>query len=257
MLSNMEKDKKYYVAGHRGYAAAYPENTLLSFYEAIKLGVDMLEFDIRLSKDRVAMIIHDEKVDRTSNGQGFVAEMTCGELKKFDFGIKKDKRFEGLKIPTFEEFCEMIVPFKELLLNIEIKTSPTDIEATDEIMRIITRYGYTKNSIINSFDANVVAYAKDKYGMKTIGYPSNRMHNFVSRKNGTYSKMWIVGLEMKILTPQIVKEFKDMGIIPASYCNDDEKSVNYSIDCGCKLATCNDPIPCLRVAKQKELRWHS
>ena len=62
------------VAGHRGYRAKYPENTLVSFSKALELGVDMIEFDLNLTKDKRLVVIHDQKVDRTTDGTGFVRD---------------------------------------------------------------------------------------------------------------------------------------------------------------------------------------
>ncbi len=77
-------NKKFIISGHRGYCAKYPENTLLSFQAAIELGVDMLELDLHLSADGIPMLMHDNLLDRTSNGSGLLREKTCAELKTLD-----------------------------------------------------------------------------------------------------------------------------------------------------------------------------
>lgn len=88
------------VAGHRGFKATYPENTLLALEKALDLGVAMLEFDLRLSKDNVVVVLHDKTVDRTTNGSGFVGDFTLDQLKQLDAGSWFDESFRGLRIPT-------------------------------------------------------------------------------------------------------------------------------------------------------------
>ena len=95
-----------YVAAHRGWSEKYPENTMLAFREAIKLGVDQVETDIRLTKDQELVLIHDGKVDRTTNGTGKVCDMTLAELKSLDAGSWKGEEFTGSRIPTLVEFLK-------------------------------------------------------------------------------------------------------------------------------------------------------
>lgn len=86
--------------GHRGASAYEPENTLRSFRKAIELGVDMIELDIRKTKEGTLVVIHDEKVNRTTNGRGFVKSYTFDQIRKLDAG-------KGEKIPSPEEVIEL------------------------------------------------------------------------------------------------------------------------------------------------------
>ena len=96
---------------HRGASAYKPENTLASFQKAIDLNVDMIEFDIRLSKDKKIVVIHDETVDRTTNGRGKVRNKDLEQLKLLNAG-------DGESIPTLEEVLTLIGG--RCLINIEI-----------------------------------------------------------------------------------------------------------------------------------------
>lgn len=95
------KRRKPLCIAHRGAFVEAPENTLKSFKLAMEMGADMIELDVRLTKDRKVVVIHDDTIDRTSNGSGAVRDYTLDELKQFDFG-------EGEKIPTLEEVFELI-----------------------------------------------------------------------------------------------------------------------------------------------------
>lgn len=254
MMSQMETDKKLYICGHRGYRSKYPENTLLSFYEAIQLGVDMLEFDLALSQDGILMIMHDDTVDRTTNGHGKISDLTFAELKRLDAGIKFGKWFEGLRIPTFEELLEMASPYKDLLLNVEIKNAANGIEACDRAVDLLKRYNRLDSIVLNSVDARVVAHAHDRYGLRTHGFPGERMFHFDAGPSGTYSKMWCACLDLPILTPELAEKFKKMGILPWTCPADTKRDVKYAIECGVRCVICNDPAAALWVVAEQGLR---
>ncbi len=97
--------------GHRGAAGYAPENTLASFQRAIEIGVDMIEFDVRLSKDKQLVIIHDPTLDRTTNGRGRVADYNLSQLKKLDAGQQE-------QIPTLQEALKLIN--RRTQVNIEL-----------------------------------------------------------------------------------------------------------------------------------------
>ncbi|WP_297501872.1 glycerophosphodiester phosphodiesterase family protein [Thermococcus sp.] len=133
---------KVLVLGHRGYSSKYPENTILAFKKAIEAGADGVELDVWLTKDGEVVIIHDETVDRTSNGSGGVKEMTLGELKELDFG-------SGEKIPTLEEVFEALP--EEALINVEIK----DVDAVERTAEIIRAHNPGR-VIVSSFHLNAL-----------------------------------------------------------------------------------------------------
>ncbi len=250
MISNLQNNQSIIVAGHRGWKSEYPENTLLSFRKAIELGVDMLEFDLRFSKDKVVMVIHDATVDRTTNGSGKVSDFTSAELKQLDAGGWFGKVYEGLKIPTFEEFCDLMKLYPDVLLNVEIKPSPDAKEVADAAIAILSRYEYLPRCVFTCFDAEVLAYIHDKYELKTQGFPGELMSNYVAGAEGTLSKMWAVGISMKLLTPQRVQEYEQQGILPWCYCPDTEQQVFYAIGTGSLLMTVNNPQPALQIRQQ-------
>jgi glycerophosphoryl diester phosphodiesterase len=107
------------LCAHRGVMSTHPENTLPAFEEAIRLGAHMIEFDIQITKDGALVLMHDGTVDRTTDGKGKVGELTWAEIRKLDAGAKKDKRFAGTRIPTFEETLAMMP--RNIWLNCHLK----------------------------------------------------------------------------------------------------------------------------------------
>jgi glycerophosphoryl diester phosphodiesterase len=86
MIQSLANSPSIIIAGHRGYKFAYPENTLLAFQKALELGVDMLEFDLRLSKDNVVMVMHDETLERTTNGSGRLSDYSLAVALLQEYG---------------------------------------------------------------------------------------------------------------------------------------------------------------------------
>lgn len=250
MIEKLQNEKAIVIAAHRGWKSAYPENTLLAFQRAIELGVDMLEFDLRYSKDRVIMIIHDERVDRTTNGTGKVSDFTLEELKQLDAGGWFGKTYEGLKIPTFEELCQLLRDYPDVLLNVEIKPSSDAREVADDAVSILQSYGLLDRCVFTSFDADVIAHLHDQYALKTQGFPEQLMSNYVPGPDGTLSKMWAVGISMNLLTPLAVQEYRELGILPWCYAPDDEQQVCYALGCGSLLMTVNNPLPAMHIRER-------
>lgn len=241
------------VAGHRGYKSRYPENTLLAFRAALDYGADMLEFDLHLSKDGEVVVIHDDSVDRTTNGSGLVRDFTLEELKALDAGGWFGDAFRGLEIPTLRELCELIGGYPGVLLNVEIKKGPDAMRSADLAIGQLKEFGLLPRCAFTCFDAEVLAYIHDKYGFRTQGFPGQLMTNFVPGEQGTYSKMWAVGIPMELLNADIVREFEGRGIQAWCYCPDRIEQVRYALECGARLMTVNELEPAMRLRKESDL----
>ncbi len=137
---------------HRGASGTFPENTLSAFRAAIDAGADMCELDVQLTRDGAVVVIHDETVERTTDGKGEVAELTLEELKRLDAGAKfkgtiKAGALKGVeRIPTLDEVFS--VTTGKCGLNIEIKAGGLEHQVA-QIMQARNALG---DSIVSSFD---------------------------------------------------------------------------------------------------------
>jgi glycerophosphoryl diester phosphodiesterase len=104
--------------------------------------------------------------------------------------------------------------------------------------------------VFTSFDAEVITHLHDTYQCKTQGFPAELMSNYVSGSGGTMSKMWAVGISMKLLTPGLVQEYREQGILPWCYSPDDEQQVYYALGCGSLLMTVNNPVPAMQIRER-------
>jgi glycerophosphoryl diester phosphodiesterase len=107
------------VIAHRGFSGAAPENTLAAFEKAMEAGSDMIELDVHLSSDGQVVVIHDDTLNRTTNGKGKVSHHTLLKLKQLDAGSWFGSQFSGEKIPTLKEVLELARG--RILVNIELK----------------------------------------------------------------------------------------------------------------------------------------
>ena len=145
--------KKPLVWAHRGASAFAPENTYLSFEKAVEQGADGIELDIQLTRDDRIVVIHDETLDRTSTGTGWVKDHTLSQLRTYSYSYAKkfpDAHHED--IPTMEEVFELIRP-TNLTINIELKTGVVfypDLEG--KILRMTKDFGMEERVIYSSFN---------------------------------------------------------------------------------------------------------
>lgn len=143
------------VIAHRGGSELWPENTLVAFHAAAEMGVDILEMDIHSTSDGILVVIHDEEVDRTTDGSGEVSGMTLKEIKALDAGHSwtSDKgltypfRGQGVEIPTLEE---VFVELPGAHMNIEIKQAEPPI--TVQFCEMVRRYSMQERVLAASFD---------------------------------------------------------------------------------------------------------
>lgn len=120
------------IIGHRGCAAYAPENTIEGIHTAADMGVEWVELDVKLTKDHVPVIFHDDTLERTTNGHGPVAGKTYEELMELECGSWFGDSFTGIKIPTLEEAVDVLIE-RNLGLNLEIKPCPGREKETAEI----------------------------------------------------------------------------------------------------------------------------
>ena len=259
----MQSKNNIFVAAHRGIRASYPENTLESFKAAIDAGVDQIETDVRCSKDGVLVLIHDETVDRTTNSTGLVCEKTLSELKELDAGIHKGEQFTGCKIPTLREFMEIVKYHPAITLDIELKVYPTKgnettaFEVCDKTIAMIEEYGFGERIVLNTFNAKLHEYIREKYGNKYkqhVYYPLDR------NKNATldpYSYAYCCCMfredENDIMaSKQAFEKMESLGVQPwAGASVKDESSVQKAIDRGAYLITCDNADTVLEILRKK------
>jgi glycerophosphoryl diester phosphodiesterase len=142
---------------HRGASAYFPENTMLSFEKALEMGCTGIETDVQMTKDGVLVLIHDEMVNRTTNGDGLVKDYTYSELTKLDAGSWMGEEFTGNSIPTVEELI-YLVKDKNIIIDFEIKTGVIIYEGIEQkLIELIYKHRIAHKVILSSFNHYSIA----------------------------------------------------------------------------------------------------
>ena len=139
------------VMAHRGASAYAPENTLAAFTLAIEQRADWLEMDVQQTKDGHLVVFHDLRVERTTDGQGALRDLTLAEIQQLDAGSWYDRKFAGERVPTFEEVVALARE-RNIRIFPEVKDPRLYPGIEERMAGIISAYGYEEQTIIQSFD---------------------------------------------------------------------------------------------------------
>ncbi len=191
------------IIGHRGSAGYEPENTLRSFKKALTLGVDAIELDVHLSLDKNLIVIHDETVDRTTSGKGYVAKKSLQELKQLDAG-------KGESIPTLQEALNLIN--KRALVNIELKGVGTGKSVARVIEAYVRQHNWTYNDfLISSFNTKELQECNQINPQIKIGL---LLENIPIMDIKSFAKLRIKALiiDYKVINQIAVKKCRDQNL---------------------------------------------
>lgn len=146
---------------HRGFSGCYPENTMLAFRRAVEAGADGIEFDVHLSKDGEAVIIHDETLERTTDGTGLVGEKTLVQLQALNAAQSHPDTIAFASIPTLREYFEYIAAHPHIISNIELKTGVFTYDGIEQaVYRLMREFEVVDSCIISSFNHESVLRMK-------------------------------------------------------------------------------------------------
>ncbi|PXF54440.1 MAG: glycerophosphodiester phosphodiesterase [Deltaproteobacteria bacterium] len=214
------------IIGHRGAAALEPENTLLSIKRAIDIGVDAIEIDVHLSKDKELVVIHDATVDRTTNGTGPVSGYSVQEIKRLDAG-------KGEAIPTLQEVIDLID--KRVMLIIELKEEGTEGSVVD----LIVRNNLFDKSCVISFWHRLVKTVKAmdsriKTGVLLVGSP-------VDACVATQASADTLVMKYTFVDRELVEMAHEKGLKVFIWNIDDRELLRPYVDMGVDAIGTNDP----------------
>lgn len=185
-IASLRPTKVYFVEplniAHRGASGLVPENTLIAFERAMELGANVLELDVHATIDNEIVVIHDETVDRTTNGTGMVKELTLADLKSLDAGyyftpdggITYPYRDQGITIPTLEE---VFIQFPGCRINLEIKQSNPPIEF--EVFELMQESGRLDKTLVVSVYNDVIKKFRALDSNIATGASESEIRNFI------------------------------------------------------------------------------
>ncbi len=226
------------VIGHRGCAAYAPENTLVGIHTAADMDIEWVEIDVMLTKDCVAVIFHDDTLERTTNGSGNIAEITYKELQQLDCGSWKGDSFIDTKIPTLEEAIEVIIE-RDLGLNLEIKgTSEREGETAEIALDMLSQYWDEDDNdklLISSFSYDSLEVAHDMATQWHRGLLLGNKWPENWKELAQYLDVATINIDGNTCTHTQVQELKELGKIIIAYTiNEPERAQflqNWGVDC--------------------------
>jgi glycerophosphoryl diester phosphodiesterase len=163
------------IIAHRGGRNWAPEDTLAAFRKSIEVGCDGIEFDVQRCKTGELVVIHDETLDRTTSGTGYIAEKTFDEIRSFDAGKWFSVTFSHEQIPTLKEVLDLVNG--KLIVNVEIKNAPVAYPGIeDDVVAQLDQYQHPDKVVISSFDHDLlhrihVKAPKYKLALLMVGIP--------------------------------------------------------------------------------------
>lgn len=236
---------------HRGFSGRYPENTLLAFQKALSEGVDGIELDVQLTRDGEIVIIHDETVDRTTDGEGPVVSYVLEELRKLDASYIYAGEIGFNPIPTLREYFELVKDCP-VVTNIELKTGIYEYPGLEEkVYELIKEYGLENRVIISSFNHYSVLRMKAIAPELVYGFLSDTwIHN-----PGKYTRAHGIACYHPAyvqLRQEIVDEIKAAGIVINTWTVNTEEEIRDLYGKGIDGVIGNYPDLTARVLKELE-----
>jgi glycerophosphoryl diester phosphodiesterase len=217
------------IYAHRGCSGLYPENTMPAFQAAGEIEVDGIELDVQMTKDGEIVVIHDETIDRTTNGIGYVKDFFYKQLRLFDAGSWFHPQFHHTKIPALVEVLDWLKSFENnITLNIELKNGQINYQGLEEkVLQLVYDYSLSTRVVFSSFNINslyrlrrldssarlallvekvvpsLVEHAKD--------FKAEAIHCDISFASSLYSqRASICGMDIRLYTVNDIKMFNDL-----------------------------------------------
>lgn len=249
------------IIGHRGASAVAPENTLAAFSRALRDGADGIEFDVRLSRDRVPVVIHDASLKRTANLDRLVEELDASELQQCDVSswfrpVQAEKKY-AKTVPTLAQVFELFQQI-DALLYLEMKSEAADATAlVKAVVSEIHRAQIARRVVVSSFDLNAVSLVKQidpTISTAALFEPK------LSRPISTIRRLKMIDLAIEhraneialhhsLCSARVVQKAAEFGLPVVVWTVDDVKWIKQGQRLGLKALITNNPAAMIRHVK--------
>jgi glycerophosphoryl diester phosphodiesterase len=240
------------VFAHRGASLYAPENTLAAFNLAIEQGANGVELDVKLSADGVPVVIHDQTVDRTTDGHGKVNELTLDQLKSLDAGKLFADKYHVVQIPTLDEVLEEIS--KRTIVNIELTNyaSPSD-DLVPRVAKIVQAHALENQILFSSFLGRNLRIAKQLCPQVPVAILCLPGLPGIFNRSGllTNTSPEIVHPYLLDVTPSLVDREHKRGRRVHTWTVNAEKDLEFVLSCGVDGVFTDDPLTALRVMERR------
>jgi len=248
----MNKGKPPLVIGHRGNSGVAPANTMESIRQAVALGVDLIELDVRQTRDSVLILIHNDTLNETTNGKGPISAMDYAQIKELDAGSWKDKKYEGEKIPTLMEALDFAKG--KVCLSLDLK----DEAVIPKMLKAIEDAGMVDGVVICGCcepQARAI-WDINKY-LTVVLSTDSQLNQLVKRDNTNFIREYIhracrerfaaLNVSFKFVTDELVYRAHLRGLPVWTWTVDNENDMERLIDMGVDAIYSNFPEKLLKI----------
>ena len=231
------------ICAHRGASDTHPENTLAAFREAIRLGAQMIEFDVALTRDGQLVLMHDATVDRTTGGSGRVSDLKLAEVKALDAGSWKGQPFKEERVPTLDETLAMMP--ENIWLNVHLKGS---VELAEKVTRRIVAHQRSRQAFLAC--GSKAARAAKQVDPRIKICNMERQANTPAYVNETIDMNadFIQLLGGKSVDPALTRRLRERGIRINYCCANEAERVRKLFDAGVEFPLVDRVCEMLKVA---------
>jgi glycerophosphoryl diester phosphodiesterase len=240
------------VIAHRGFSGTAPENTRIAFKKALDLGVDMIELDVHLSKEGEVVVIHDDTLNRTTNGKGKVAEYTLKELKQLDAGSSSSPPYSGETIPALKEVLQLVE--SRVPLIIELKKGEmgllTLIDLADRAFREVEKSGMLNQVLFASFEHSAIERIRERNPHVPVAFISGKDWNFPSEMTGG-NPIPILSCRARVLNPSNISRAHKQGIKVFAWTLNTEEEMERFVKMGVDGIITDYPDRLIKILQRK------
>lgn len=256
------------VVAHRGDSKHFPENTIEAFISAVKMGIDVIETDVHLSKDNQVVIWHDETLDRNTNGSGRIEDHSVKELLEFDAGYTFTKdggktfpfRGKNIKLCTLEE---ALVKCPNQRFNIDLKTK--DLRIVDEFIKVVRKHKAEHRVCCASFHLENLQAIREKAPdiltsvttKEVVPLLIKQKLNILPKKLAERKIIFQVPVSqgiIKVITPRFITMMHQRGAVIMVWTINDEEEMRTLFKMGVDSIMTDDPATVIKVAKELNIR---
>lgn len=231
------------IFAHRGASAYAPENTLTAFKLAIDQGADGIELDAKLTSDGHVVVMHDQSVDRTTNGSGAIKSLSLNQLKQLDAGSKLPPLYRSEEIPTLDEVFDEVG--QQIMINVELTnySSPID-DLPDRVAALVKEYNLQEKVMLSSFNIIALLRARNLLpktplglltfaGLASLTIKSRLLH---------FSPLFAINPSYKDVTKNLVITAHQQNFKVYAYTVNQSKDMRQVIEAGVDGFFTDDPL---------------
>ncbi|WP_039233709.1 glycerophosphodiester phosphodiesterase [Bacillus thermotolerans] len=234
------------IFAHRGFSAAAPENTMSAFKAAERVGADGIELDVQLTKDGRLVVIHDEKLERTTNGRGFVKDWEWKDLARLQANRKFPNVTVDTGLPLLEDVFEWMTG-NELICNVELKNNEFDYEGIEEkVLALIRQFNYEERVIISSFNHySLTRMRQIAPDIETAVLYSS--HLYMPWKYAEAIRAQAIHPNIRTVKDGVIEETLSAGLSIRPYTVNKTKQMKRFMEKGCSAIFTDDPQTALAI----------